>query len=106
MNFESELKKGNFMVTECNNCQKIVWPPSIFCNKCFKKTQWRKSTGEGKIIEFSKKDDQFFCIAEIENSIKIIGQIDYGIPAVGDKIRILECGMVDENMHVKLEILR
>ena len=94
------------MITECNNCKKIVWPSSIFCNKCFKNTQWRKSTGEGKIIEFSKKEDNFFCVVEIENSIKIIGQIDFGIPSIGDKVRILECGMVNENMQVKLEIIR
>lgn len=104
MTFESELEKGNFMITECNSCKKIVWPSSAICDFCFRKTQWRKSIGEGKIIEFSKKDDLYFCIVEIENSIKIIGQLDCGIPVIGDSVKIAECKMVDGNMHVKLKI--
>ena len=106
MNFESELKKGNFVISECHHCKKIVWPTSKFCNECFKKTFWRKSHGKGEIIEFSKIDNQFFCIAEIENSIKIIGQIDSGIPTVGDKVKISKCGFVNGNMHVKLKIIK
>ena len=104
MNFNSELKKGNFMITECSHCKKIVWPSSDFCNQCFNETSWRKSSGIGKIIEFSKKDEAWFCLAEIEDSIRIIGQIDFGTPKVGDKIHIVECGEVNGNMHVKMKI--
>jgi len=47
--FESELKKGNFMIPECLKCNDVVWPPSNFCNHCFGKINWRKSDGIGKI---------------------------------------------------------
>lgn len=105
MNFESELKKGHFMISECDRCKKIVWPSSEICSQCFGKTNWRKSTGKGKIIEFSKKGQSYFCLVEIENSIKIFGQIDSGDPKIGDTINITECGIIDKNMRIKMKIM-
>lgn len=105
MNFESELKKGNFMITDCNYCEKIVWPSKNFCNQCFRETKWRKSSGIGKILEFSKKNGKYFCLVEIENAIKFIGQMDSEIPEIGNKVKITDCDLRDNNLHVKLKIL-
>jgi len=104
MNFESELKKGNFMITECHNCQKMVWPSSEYCNLCFHETDWRESSGIGKILEFSKKDGVFFCLVELEDSIKVIGQISFDNPKMGDKVKIDECGISNNNMFIKFRI--
>lgn len=106
MNFESELKKGNFMVTECNKCQKIVWPSSEYCNSCFHETVWRLSTGIGKILEISKENETFFCIVELEDTIKIIGQISYENPKLGDNVIIEKCGITNNNMFIKFRILK
>jgi len=105
MNFESEIKKGSFMISECNDCKKIVWPSSEFCNHCFKETIWRKSTGMGKILEFSKKGDVYFCLIEMENSIKFVGELIIGIPKIGDSVSIAECGMIDNGIYIKIKIL-
>lgn len=102
MNFESELKKGNFVVSECKHCQKIVWPPSEFCNQCFREVSWKKGSNEGKIIEFSKQNNDYFCLIEIENSIKIIGKLSYGIPKIGQNIKIEKCGVKDENHYFEI----
>ena len=32
--FETELKAGNFVTSECSYCEKIVWPPSDYCDYC------------------------------------------------------------------------
>ena len=93
------------MISECLYCKKIVWPTSEFCNQCFKKTQWRKSSGLGKILEFSKKDETYFCLTEIENSIKMIGKLLSGTPNVGDNICITECGITNDNVDIKIKIL-
>ncbi len=53
--FDIELKKGNFITSECKYCAKIVWPPSNYCNNCFNYVTWRKVSLYGKIIEWSKK---------------------------------------------------
>jgi len=34
--FETELKAGNFVTSECSYCNRIVWPPSDYCDNCFK----------------------------------------------------------------------
>ena len=74
--FDAELKKGNFITSECQHCAKIVWPPSNYCNNCFNCVTWRKVSLYGKIIEWSKKGNDIFCISEFENTIRIIGKLD------------------------------
>jgi len=105
MNFDSELKKGNFLISECNNCKKIVWPPSEFCNQCLNENSWRSCSKVGKIIEFSKKDKTYFCVVEMENSIKIIGEIVSGRPGIGKQVNIIECGIVNGDYFFKMKVL-
>jgi hypothetical protein len=105
MNFESELEKGNFIVAECTHCKKIVWPASEFCNQCFGEVSWRKGSYEGKIIEFSKQDTNYFCLVEIENSIKIIGTILSGIPNTGQRVKIEKCGIKDKNYYFEMSLV-
>ncbi len=105
MNFESELKKGNFLISECNHCKKIVWPSSEFCNQCLAKNSWRKCSRIGKIIEFSKQEETYFCVAVIENSIKIIGEITSGRPKIGKEVNIFDCGIVNDNYFFKMKVL-
>ena len=105
MNFESELKKGNFLISECTQCKKIVWPPSEFCDQCLDKNTWRKCSSEGKIIEFSKKENIYFCVAEIENSLKIMGEIVSGTPKIGQEVSIVECGIENDDYFFKMQTL-
>jgi uncharacterized OB-fold protein len=105
MNFDSELKNGNFVVAECINCQKIVWPPSEFCNKCFKEVSWRKGSHEGRIIEFSRQDNSYFCLVEIEKSIRIIGKLSKGNPIVGQQVKIEKCGMDNESYNFEISLM-
>ena len=58
--FESEIKAGNFVTSECTYCKKIVWPPSDYCDNCFMEVNWRKVSPNGKLIEWSKKIMTFF----------------------------------------------
>ena len=74
--FDAGLKKGNFITSECKYCAKIVWPPSDYCDNCFNGVTWRKVSLYGKIIEWSKKGNDIFCISEFENTIRIIGKLD------------------------------
>jgi len=52
--FETELKAGNFVTSECSYCEKIVWPPSDYCDYCFKEVNWRKVSENGTIVELSR----------------------------------------------------
>lgn len=105
MNFESELKKGNFLISECIHCKIIVWPPSEFCNQCLNENSWRKCSRKGKIIEFSKQKETYFCVAEFEKSIKIMGEIVSGEPKIAGQIYVVDCGIVNENYFLKMRVL-
>ena len=105
MNFESELRSGNFLISECNLCKKIIWPSSEFCNQCLGRNSWRKCSRTGKIIEFSKYKETYFCVAVIENSIKLIAEITSGSPKIGKDVDIIDCGIVNDNYFFKMKVL-
>ena len=91
--FESELKTGNFVTSECNHCNRVVWPPSDYCDNCFQKVNWRKISKNGTIIELSKKENDVFCISEFENKIRIMGKLDAQIDMVkpGQRVKLSNC---------------
>jgi uncharacterized OB-fold protein len=96
--FENELKNGKFVCSECITCNKLVWPPSNFCNVCFSKVKWRPVSKKGKLIEFSKKDNTIFCIAEFENAIRIMGELEIGlkVPLIGQDLELVKCNYIDK----------
>ncbi len=94
MSFESELKNGNFCIPECIECKEIVWPPTDFCSKCFGKISLKRGDFEGKILEFSKKEDEFFCVVEFYEKIRIMAKM-LQTPKIGDSVKISKCGISD-----------
>ena len=84
MNFEDEIKKGNFVISECKSCNKIIWPPNDICNSCFGITKWRKASKNGKILdEFSVKEISKFGTNGFLNTSKIAC---YGLNSANDGI--------------------
>lgn len=105
--FEVELKKGKFVIPECLTCKDVVWPPSDYCSLCFGKVNWRKSDGVGKILEYSKKGEIFFCVAEFEKKIRIIGtlQIYSNQPEIGKKVKLDTCGVDGRNYNFTMTLV-
>jgi len=104
LSFESEIKKGNFVVTECTLCNKIMWPYSEFCNNCFNRTTIRNAKKEGKILEYSKHQEKYFAMAEFEGIMRLFGEIIAGIPASGKTVRLEECGIKNGSYFFKMSI--
>lgn len=98
MKFESELVKGNFVIGTCPNCNKVVWPPSDLCSSCFSNIIWKKASQFGKLIEYSKKDDENFCMAEF-GGIRIMGTLIVKSKKleVGAKVKLKKCGIKNGN---------
>jgi uncharacterized OB-fold protein len=96
--FENEIKNGKFVCSECPKCNKLVWPPSNFCNVCFSKVKWRQVSKKGKLIEFSKKDNTIFCIAEFENTIRVMGELEIGLktPLIGQDLELVKCNYANK----------
>jgi len=97
--FETELKAGNFVTSECIQCNKIVWPPSDYCDNCFNEVNWRKVSKNGRIVEVSRKEDDIFCIAEFENKIRVMGKLNAEINMVkpGHAVKLTKCLFNDKN---------
>jgi len=96
MSFEFELSNGKFSIPECIVCKKIVWPSAEFCSHCFGSISLKKGDFEGKIIEFSRHGEQYFCLVEFENTIRIIAKISY-TPEIDQRVKITKCGIVNGN---------
>jgi len=101
MSFESELSKGKFTIPECTECKKIVWPPAEFCSNCFGQTRLKKGVFEGKIVEFSKQNDTYFCLVEFENTIKIMAKM-LETPKINQMVKISKCGISNDNYFFEI----
>ncbi len=90
--FEQELKNNNFLCSYCVKCNKTVWPPGDFCNRCFNEVIWRAVSRHAKLVEFSYKDKECFCIAEFDEGIRVMGSIeDAAKLEIGQSLFLLKC---------------
>ena len=104
MNFEEELSKGNFMLSKCSKCDQVIWPPNEICSKCFGNAKWEKCSEFGKLIEYSLKDGQIFCLAEFDR-VRIMGIINStSEPHVGQKIKLEKSSIHDGNYHFEMSL--
>lgn len=101
MSFEKEISKGNFSIPECTVCKKLVWPPTEYCDKCMGKTSLKKGDFQGKIIEFSRQNEDYFCIVEIEESFKIMAKMIVE-PQIGQTVKISKCGINQGNYFFEI----
>lgn len=102
--FETELKKGNFVVSKCNYCDEIVWPPSNFCSKCLGDVTWEKAPITGKILEFSKSNNEYFCVVEMGESFRIIGRVKSGTPKIDQLATLQECGIRNNSYFFEMKL--
>ena len=92
MSFEDEISKGNFLIPECTVCKKLVWPPTEYCNECMGKTTLKEGDFQGKILEFSKQNEDYFCVVEVEKSFRIIAKMPKE-PQIDQIVKITKCGI-------------
>ena len=92
MSSEDEISKGNFLIPECTVCKKLVWPPTEYCNECMGKTTLKEGNFQGKILEFSKQNEDYFCVVEVENSFRIIAKMPKE-PQIDQIVKITKCGI-------------
>lgn len=105
MSIESEIKKGHFVVGQCTKCKKVVWPPSDFCNKCFGEVSIKEGPQEGSIIEYSVKNGVYFCLAEFEKNVRIMGKITDGVPKRNQKVGIKKCGSTENGFFFEFSLI-
>ena len=83
------MEKGIFQICYCKNCNNTIWPPKEICHICHNETDWKKSTNLGKIIEFSKKESMYFGLIEIDEGIRVLGDISSRLtPEIGQLVKM------------------
>jgi hypothetical protein len=60
------------------------------------KTRLKEGNFQGKIIEFSKQTDDYFCIVEMESSFRIIVKMTTE-PQIDQCVKISKCGISEGN---------
>ena len=103
MKFESELKQGRFVISECSKCKKVIWPPNEICNSCFGEAVWKDGPNQGKILEFSKKDGVYFCLVEFGEGIRFMGSLEED-PEIGKNVKIKHFSVNDGDYSFKLSL--
>ena len=98
MSFEKELEKGQFCIPECTVCKKLVWPPSEFCDNCNEETSLRKEEFKGKIIEFSSQNEDYFCVVEFCDSIRIMAKMMTTVQKRDQIVKISKCGISERKL--------
>jgi uncharacterized OB-fold protein len=49
-----ELKRGRLIARRCDGCQRIMIPPRMFCERCFRPTdEWVYVNAIGRVLTFS-----------------------------------------------------
>jgi len=54
----------------------------------------KRGVFEGKIIEFSKQNETYFCMVEFENTVKIMAKM-LKTPKIDQIVKISKCGIVN-----------
>lgn len=50
----AELKQGRLIARRCHQCRRVMIPPRMFCERCFRPTdEWVQLQDTGKILTFS-----------------------------------------------------
>ena len=87
--FEDQLEQGIFEICYCKNCNNTIWPPKEICQMCHGEINWKASMNVGKIVEFSKKESKYFGLIEIDDGIRILGDILCSSePKIGQSVKM------------------
>lgn len=88
MNY-TDKSNGSLLTSMCKKCNLAVWPPNKICSRCLGPTEYEECAKDGRIIEFSKKEDVYFCIAEFSQGVRIMGRLYSKMtPKIGQTIQL------------------
>ncbi len=97
--FLRELKNGKIIARRCNNCKRVLVPPRMFCEKCFRSTDaWVYVKDSGVVNTYSisyvatdatrLKKPQIIAVIEIDGASKGIGILHFLGQVKPDQARI------------------
>lgn len=101
--FLKGLREGRIIGTRCNNCERVVVPPRIFCEWCFRRTDsWIDLPDSGSVNTYSVsyiatdttrlKDPLIPAVIQIDGTsnaglLHLIGGVDADKVKIGMRVR-------------------
>ena len=97
--FLEELQKGQLIARTCNSCDRILFPPRMFCEECFRPTDaWTYIRDTGTIETFSIsyldqdakriRDPILVGVVSLDGASPKMGMMHYFGEMTKDEIRI------------------
>lgn len=105
--FFDKIKNNEFVISKCTHCNKLVWPPSSYCDRCYCETSLVEHTRRGIIIEHSIShytNEEVFALVDLDGII-LIGKILSDDTHDGMKVYLERCG-IDSNQNVFFDFVK
>ncbi len=75
--FLSELKNGRIIGRRCHRCRRVLVPPRMFCERCFRPTdEWQFVEDSGTINTFSESHIRWDAMRIREPILIVVVEID------------------------------
>ena len=98
------LKRGVILGRECRNCRRILVPPRMFCEECFRPTdRWLEAKDTGTVNTFSICYIRYDMVPLKEPEIPFVLDIDGASPGMGFMHKLGEVAPDDVRIGMEVE---
>jgi uncharacterized protein len=98
------LKRGVILARECRQCRRILVPPRMFCEECFRATdRWLEVRDTGRVNTFSICYIRWDMVQLEEPEIPAVIEIDGASPGIGFMHRLGEVSPDDVRVGMEVE---
>jgi uncharacterized OB-fold protein len=97
------LKAGRIRARECRRCQRVLVPPRMFCEECFRPTdRWVEVRDTGRVNTFSICYIRWDMVPLDEPELPAVIEIDGASPGIGFMHKLGE--VAPDDVRVGLEV--
>lgn len=98
------LRAGRIMARECRQCRRILVPPRMFCEQCFRPTdRWLEVRDTGRVNTFSICYIRWDMVQLEEPEIPAVIEIDGASPGIGFMHKLGEVNPDDVRVGIEVE---
>ena len=98
------LKRGVILARECRQCRRVLVPPRMFCEQCFRPTdRWLEVQDTGRVNTFSICYIRWDMVQLEEPEIPAVIEIDGASPGIGFMHKLGEVKPDDVQVGMEVE---
>lgn len=102
--FLQGLRDGRILARECRKCRRVLVPPRMFCEQCFRPTdRWTEVGDTGRVNTFSICYIRWDMVPLTDPEIPAVIEIDGASPGVGFMHKLEEVRPEDVQVGMEVE---